>query len=333
MNDLPEDVVLLIYQYCKEIKNCNKTLNRQLSNKFKLKNNKSIDKQLTYLKDSKYCKSLNISKCTKIDNIGYDSIYLMKTLIKIDISWTNISNDNLHNICNSLTNLTTLDISYCADLTNDGLKNIDKLQKLEILDISSCSFTTNGYKHISKLPKLKLLLSKCNLITVKSIIYINKLLSLTTIIADNSIVDVNILTAKVECLSLKKCTFFNNNYMLSTQYYNLKTLNLSNCDIAMDSFEILSKHTKLNILSIVNCNNLNNNIFSIISNSMLNLQYLIMHNNNQFSGYQYHEHLNKIKNILVDISFFTSNNFCKTCLISRNTNKISFTISCCKKNK
>lgn len=328
MNSMPDEIIDIIYSYAKELKYCNRNYNK-LYNTFKIKNNDNINKQLWYINKYKKCKQLVIRGCDYLDDHGYTSLYTMNTLCELDISKTNIKDKQLHAICN-ITKLQNLQIASCIYLTNDGLKFIHLLYKLKILNISSCFFTTVGFNYISKNDSITILIAHRELITIKSINYIRKMKSLLSLNCDKSIIDRNIVHTNIKHVSLQNCNIYNNNHILNNlQFsYHMRVLNLNKSNIASDTFDIITKTCNLYMISIVNCSNLTVTSLDSLSN-MGTLSLLIMHTNKQFNGYKYHTTLSHIKSIIVDITFFTRDNYCTKCNIFNNNNKIVFTINPC----
>jgi hypothetical protein len=330
MNLLPDDIIDIIYSYAKELKNCNKQYNR-LHNRFKISDNKNINSQLEYIAKMKNCSYLYISSCNYIDKYGYESIYTMNNLCELNASALSITNEYLQHICYYNTNLKKLNLSNCIQLTNDGFKYINNLKNIEILNISNCLVKTAAFKYISKLPKLTILITKNALITVKSVYYIGQMKMLTSINCDGSLVDKTIMFTNINHISLVNCKIFDdcqNDNLDRNLSCNTKILILNGSDINIKTFIKISKCCNIQMLSIVNCKNLTINVFSYIANMQM-LKYLMIYGNTQFAGYKYHL-LNKIKTIIVDITFFTEDNYCKKCHIANQPNKSIMSINNCK---
>ena len=90
-----------------------------------------------------------------------------------------IDDDALFQLVRELSSVSCLRYLYLAEnrkITNKGILNLEKLNQIEYLNISSCDITSEGLEFLPSLTNLKFLdLSYCNRISEKAAQYIQKL--------------------------------------------------------------------------------------------------------------------------------------------------------------
>mmetsp|Transcript_34843 Transcript_34843/g.33145 ORF Transcript_34843/g.33145 Transcript_34843/m.33145 type:complete len:352 (+) Transcript_34843:65-1120(+) len=96
--------------------------------------------ELIYLDISKSQKS----QVKNITDIGVKKLCTLKNLNWLSVGWTSITDSSIHSICQNLTKLQHLGISFCYLITNACFTEIQKL-KLITLDVSSCKKLSNKF--------------------------------------------------------------------------------------------------------------------------------------------------------------------------------------------
>ena len=204
-------------------------------NKLNLSNNLQIDKDSFSVFQNNNCisiKKLILSKCYNIDNIALS--YLTETMT----------------LCESIE---CLDLSFCKEISSDGVECISKLKNLKEINLSHCILITDN--------DLKVLSENCNPLFK---IDLTKILNVT----------------KIGIGHLSKCK-------------NIEDLNISYSPISDDDFSLLlNNHFKVNQfknLNLSRCSNLGNLTLQAIGNNCMNLQILNISYNDNFSidGIQY----------------------------------------------
>jgi hypothetical protein len=159
----------------------------------------------------------------------------------LDLSESNITDDDLARIIKEYQNagieITSLDISYCKNITNVGLQRLSALRSLKVLNLNHClHITDKGLSHITVLPSLsELYLSDCD-ITDKALSHLSAIRSLTKLVFSHC--------SKITDRGLES---------LST-LPSLETLFLWNCDKITDTgLKHLSTIRSLTKLELNNC--------------------------------------------------------------------------------
>ena len=168
---------------------------------------------------------LKFSGC-KFQN--FTDIIQLKTIAKLDLSSTNISDEEFHCL-GTLSNLTSLNIANCIDIHNFWILN--SLYHLKEFDASSTKLTNHSLTYLSQ--KLKsLILEKCYGITDKGLSLLKRNLIHLNISSNQNISEKGI-------------------GLISEQMKNLYDLDISHCiNISNKSLRYLKKMKKLKFLDI-----------------------------------------------------------------------------------
>jgi Leucine Rich Repeat (LRR) protein len=110
---------------------------------------------LSYVKDLKNLKVLDLSETAAVGNEGLEYIKGLKSLEELYLWSCQIDDNGLASI-EGLTNLKRLNLDKCQ-ITDDGLAHLEPLKNLEFLHIGSTQVTDAGLEHLYGLKKLKTL--------------------------------------------------------------------------------------------------------------------------------------------------------------------------------
>jgi Leucine-rich repeat (LRR) protein len=111
-------------------------------------------------KASKNISVLKFEHCATIDDKGFENLRSFQFLTVLSIGGTNIGNASIKNICESFSRLQSLDIEYC-DITDEGLAHfaadtVALKETLRFLNFRECDkITDDGLKHLRNLIKLE----------------------------------------------------------------------------------------------------------------------------------------------------------------------------------
>lgn len=127
------------------------------------------DQGLSFLKDNKNLRSLNLKDCTNITDEGRKVLETLPHLESLNLNSCKITDQGLKTI-GKLKNLKSLDLSFCGEyplsLTDQGIKELKELKNLKSLKLCGSSITDKGVETLSELTELESLrLSNCKLIT------------------------------------------------------------------------------------------------------------------------------------------------------------------------
>lgn len=78
-------------------------------------------------------------------------------LQSLDLSHTAISDAGLQDLVEVLTDIKSLDLSFCSVVTNWGVEHLTKLTALQTLNLSHIEVTDAGLQHLQGLTNLKAL--------------------------------------------------------------------------------------------------------------------------------------------------------------------------------
>lgn len=116
------------------------------------------DLGLFYISSLTNLRELNLRYCSSIiSNEGLCQLSLLTNLTLLNLYGFHILRDNmLLKLCSSLTNLTELNLNHCKSITDNGLLNMNSLIKLSSLDLTYCFNITgnNGFSELSSLTQL-----------------------------------------------------------------------------------------------------------------------------------------------------------------------------------
>jgi len=113
-------------------------------------------------------KSLNITECKLISDLGIDAIARMSQLQFLSIRECTLVTDRGLEAIARLSELRSLNISFCVNISDVGIKDIATgLPRLELLDVYACRrISDEGLKAIARLSKLQSLnISYCSNVT------------------------------------------------------------------------------------------------------------------------------------------------------------------------
>jgi Leucine-rich repeat (LRR) protein len=108
---------------------------------------------LTYLKDMKGLKSLDLSETALVGNEGLEHIKGLTNLEDLNLWSCNIDDKGLVNL-KGMTKLKRLNLDKCL-ITDEGLKELVPLTNLEFLHIGSTQVTDAGLEHLHGMKNLK----------------------------------------------------------------------------------------------------------------------------------------------------------------------------------
>jgi len=162
------------------------------------------DKNFHILRELKSLRKLDISRCSNVGNTGLSSICIIESLvetnfgacvdvgdpgilivskkltnlIKLHLVYTGVSDQGLKYLTN-LHFLIALDITGCANVTDQGISYLSTLTSLKELNISCTQVTDDGLSHLHLLTNLKVLnVSNCNHLTDTALSHIRNMISL-----------------------------------------------------------------------------------------------------------------------------------------------------------
>ena len=186
---------------------------------------------LTFLESLVNITELDLSYSCRLSNYGFSSISCLTNLSFLRLTHCdlltnneglchlsklfkltsiNLSNCRITSLSSlaSLVNLTSLDLSLCCLLTDNGLSSISHLINLTYLDLSNSKVDV-GFVYLSNLTKLKLLNLFCS--NFSQLSFLNALLNITHLdlglcyyITDKELKPISNLT-NLQVLSLKRC--------------------------------------------------------------------------------------------------------------------------------
>ncbi len=207
--------------------------------------------------------------CPKIEHLSLpqsvtneDLAFLSSNLTSLELlGCRNITDDGLKEV-SKLKNLTWLNLRWC-NITNEGLKEVSKLENLTSLNLSWCNITDDGLKDVSKLKTLtSLSLSGCRKITYEGLKEVSKLENLTSLnlalctkITAEGLKEVSKLK-NLTLLDLVGCTEITNEGLKEvSKLENLTWLDLAGCtEITDEGLKEVSKLENLTWLSLWKCN-------------------------------------------------------------------------------
>ncbi len=108
---------------------------------------------LSYLKDMKGLKSLDLSETAAVGNEGLEHIRGLTGLEDLNLWSCNIDDKGLVNL-KGMTKLKRLNLDKCL-ITDEGLKELEPLTNLEFLHIGSTQVTDAGLEHLYGMKNLK----------------------------------------------------------------------------------------------------------------------------------------------------------------------------------
>ena len=114
---------------------------------------KLTDESLNHLSQGlKSLKSLNLSFCVSITDTGLKSLSRLDSLRSVNLrSCDNVSDIGISFLAEENSGIENLDVSFCANVTNMGLKHISTgFVKLKCLSMTTCSINDEGLKKMSK---------------------------------------------------------------------------------------------------------------------------------------------------------------------------------------
>ncbi|ESQ32218.1 hypothetical protein EUTSA_v10003812mg [Eutrema salsugineum] len=232
------------------------------------------DREAAALSVAAGLRELTMDKCLGLSDVGLARIVVgCSNLSKISLKWCmEISDLGIDLLCKKCKNLKSLDVSYLK-ITNDSIRSIALLQKLEVLDMVSCpliddaglQFLENGSPSLQEID-----VTRCERVSLSSLIsivrghpdiqhvkashcvseisvsflqHIKALKHLKTLRIDGARVsDSSLLTLSSSCRSLteigvSRCVDVTDIGMmgLARNSLNLKTLNLACCEFVTDA--------------------------------------------------------------------------------------------------
>ena len=338
MNELPFEVLCVIYSFSPNLKNCNKYYN-SMCQIFKIKDNTKVNYQLSYLAKKKKCIGLSLNNCKSLNAIGYNQLPKLNNLKYLSLSETPITNRCLDKIY-KLPNLVKLNISNCINITTIGFKNIYQLNKLQQLIMDNILVSASVYKYVAQLKNLKVLSIKGCYITDDSVKYINTMSNLVSILCNNSFAtyDIFYLNNNIQLISLSsirliipkniESSIFYQNYTINN---NIRILALDNLKITDNFINILKHCVNLSSLSIQNCLHISTTFVNNFNRYLKHLKIINITNCHQLINYDFHD-LKSVLHIICCIYMVTKHNFCKKCKYSKmQSNSKIIMIKKCKK--
>ncbi len=218
-------------------------------------------------------KELNLSQCTKITPIGIGTIakYLEKLQV-LNFDDCNLNDEAINALCcGKLSDLISLYLSRCSEITDEALKSIGKkFLKLTELNVFKCSkITTIGIDAIATgSTNLKVLnFSECELDNQATNTLFGKLFDLTS-------------------LNLSGCSKVTGEGwpLLKNDLPNLTELDLDDCKITNLAIQGIGERFKnLKVLKLSNCKDITNTELNFISENLIHLTVLSLHKNDQIT--------------------------------------------------
>lgn len=145
-----------------------------------------------------------------------------------------LSDESLKHIAQGLTNLKTINLSFCISVTDSGLKFLSKMPKLEELNLRACDNISD--------------------------------IGMAGLAEDGG--------CGISSLDVSFCEKIGDQALqhISQGLYRLKSLSLSSCQISDEGLEKLTKMHHLEVLNIGQCSKISDKGLEMLANELVNLQ-------------------------------------------------------------
>lgn len=244
---------------------------------------------------------LNLNSCT---DISYDGLIHLRYLINLKVLKLKDSVITTLSVLEGLVNITTLDLSCCELLTNQGFSSISCFSDLTFLSLSDCVLLTDdGLIHLSKLIKLKFInFTSCTITNLSSLASLVNLTSLDfwfcTELTDHGFSSISCLT-NLTFLDIPNCVLTDDGLSHLSNLTNLTYLNLFDCKCTNLLF--LNSLVNLSSLDLGMSNNISNDEWKSISNLTKLQQFSIFDCKNiSDADYQYLKTLPQLSELDID---------------------------------
>jgi Leucine-rich repeat (LRR) protein len=179
--------------------------------------------------------TLQIHNYRDLNDAMVEELKGLKNLKNLALANSGITNAAVKTIAESFPNLTSLDLSKSAKLTDGALKSIATLKELETLVINYCGFGEFGMMDIASLPKLKTLDIRANMTVGNTgLEFLAKIPMLRSLKHRSPAVDdygLEALTAapEMESLLLQDCNITDSAGQLLKKFEKMKELEIFRC--------------------------------------------------------------------------------------------------------
>lgn len=279
----------------------------------------SMDESLLSLCDSSsVCQNIQELFIPKLTAKGMTGISKLINIKSLNISYSDITNNNVWSEILSMTTLTSLDISAVKRFTGDKISDLTKLVNLNELKMVYCFNKSNfGFRYLSLLTNLTSLdisnsieVRNAELTHLSSLNRINKLnishTSITTVYSLSSLMNIT-------SLNMNGCELTDEGISHISSLTNITYLDLSRCnEISIDGLS--SFKTLINLKTLLFANPISVDELEFIS-SLTSLEKLCIKIDNLCNSrckgkpLLHIRKLNKLKSFLIEFGFCKINDF------------------------